>query len=221
MSPPGSTFKLVNALIAEQEEIISPATVFPHSFVVGSKSVKCHPHPGGLDLRGAVQYSCNPYFCNAFRAFVDNRKFVTSENGYRIWRDYVLSFGVGIKIGVDLPHELSGLVPTVDYYDRYYGKKRWKASTIFSLGIGQGELGVTPLQMANIMCVIANKGYYYTPHIIKKIGDQPNKTRNLEVKHHAKVDAARFDAVIDGMQKVVESARRTQELPVWRCCNLR
>lgn len=203
--PPGSTFKLVNALIAEQEGVITPSTVYPHSFVVGSKSVKCHPHPGGLDLRGAVQYSCNPYFCNTFRSFVDNRKFATSENGYRIWRDYVLSFGVGKKIGVDLPHELSGLVPTVDYYDRYYGKKRWKASTIFSLGIGQGELGVTPLQMANIMCVIANKGYYYTPHIIKKIGDQPNKTRNLAVKHYAKVDAVRFDAIIDGMQKVVEA----------------
>ncbi len=203
--PPGSTFKLVNALIAEQENIISPSTVFPHSFVVGSKSVKCHPHPGGLDLRAAVQYSCNPYFCNTFRAFVDNRKFVSSENGYRIWRDYVLSFGVGRKIGVDLPHELSGMVPTVEYYDRYYGKKRWKASTIFSLGIGQGELGVTPLQMANIMCVIANKGFYFTPHIIKKIGEQPNKTRSLDVKHYAKVDASHFDAIQDGMQKVVEA----------------
>jgi len=203
--PPGSTFKLVNALIAEQEGIISPSTVYPHSFVVGRKSVKCHPHPGGLDLRGAVQYSCNPYFCNAFRSFVDNRKFVSSENGYRIWRDYVLSFGVGRKIGVDLPHELSGLVPTVEYYDRYYGKGRWKASTIFSLGIGQGELGVTPLQMANIMCVIANKGFYYIPHIVKKIGDQPNKTRSLGIKHYAKVDAARFDAIHDGMQKVVEA----------------
>ena len=106
--PPGSTFKLVNALIAQQENIIYASTVFPHSFVVGSKSVKCHPHPAGLDLQSAVQYSCNPYFCNTFRAFVDNRKFVTSERGYQVWRDYVLSFGIGRKIGVDLPHELSG-----------------------------------------------------------------------------------------------------------------
>lgn len=203
--PPGSTFKLVNALIAQQEAIITPATVFPHSFVVGSKSVKCHPHPGGLGLEGAVQYSCNPYFCNTFRAFVDNRKFVTSENGYKLWRDYVLSFGIGRKIGVDLPHELKGNVPTVDFYDRYYGKGRWKASTIFSLGIGQGELGVTPLQMANIMCIIANKGYYYTPHIVKKIGDKPNTTRNLAEKHVTMVNASHFNAIQDGMQKVVEA----------------
>jgi penicillin-binding protein 2 len=203
--PPGSTFKLVNALIAEQEGIISPSTVFGHSFVVGSKSVKCHPHPAGLDLRSAVQYSCNPYFCNTFKSFVENRKFVTSENGYNIWRDYVLSFGVGRKIGVDLPHELSGMVPTVAYYDRYYGKGRWKASTIFSLGIGQGELGITPLQMANIMCIIANRGYYYIPHIVKKIGDEPNRTRNLDKKHLTKVKPEHFDAIQDGMQRVVEA----------------
>lgn len=203
--PPGSTFKLVNALIAQQESIINPGTVFPHSFVVGSKSVKCHPHPGGLSLEGAVQYSCNPYFCNTFRAFVDNRKFVTSEKGYKLWRDYVLSFGVGRKIGVDLPHELAGNVPKVDFYDRYYGKGRWKASTIFSLGIGQGELGVTPLQMANIMCIIANKGYYYTPHIVKKIGDKKNTTRNLAEKHITMVNASHFEAIQDGMQKVVEA----------------
>lgn len=203
--PPGSTFKLVNALIAQQESIITSSTVFPHSFVVGSKSVKCHPHPGGLSLEGAVQYSCNPYFCNAFRAFVDNRKFVNSENGYKIWRDYVLSFGIGRKIGVDLPHELKGNVPTVDFYDRYYGKGRWKASTIFSLGIGQGELGITPLQMANIMCIIANKGYYYTPHIVKKIGDKSNSTRNLSEKHVTMVDASHFEVIQNGMQKVVEA----------------
>ncbi len=203
--PPGSTFKLVNALIAEQENIITASTVFPHSFVVGSKSVKCHPHPAGLTLESAVQYSCNPYFCNTFRAFVDNRKFVTSERGYQIWRDYVLSFGIGRKIGVDLPHELSGLVPKVDYYDRFYGAKRWKASTIFSLGIGQGELGVTPLQMANIMCIIANRGYFYTPHIVKKIGSEPNKTRNLTEKHYTKVNAEYFEVIQEGMQRVVDA----------------
>jgi penicillin-binding protein 2 len=203
--PPGSTFKLVNSLIAEQENVITPSTVYPHSFVVGSKSVKCHPHPPGADLRAAIQYSCNPYFCNTFRSFVDNRKFGNAEGGYRVWRDYVLSFGVGRKIGVDMPHELSGLVPTVEYYDRFYGKGRWKASTIFSLGIGQGELGVTPLQMANIMCIIANKGFYYTPHIVKKIGDKPNTTRNLDERHLTKVEPRYYEPVQDGMQRVVEA----------------
>ncbi|MBK9045991.1 MAG: hypothetical protein IPL74_04565 [Bacteroidetes bacterium] len=98
------------------------------------------PHPGGLSLEGAVQYSCNPYFCNAFRAFVDNRKFVTSENGYKIWRDYVLSFGVGRKIGVDLPHELEGNVPKVDFYDRYYGKGGGKLQPFFHWGLGRENL---------------------------------------------------------------------------------
>jgi penicillin-binding protein 2 len=100
---------------------------------------------------------------------------------------------------------LKGNVPEVDYYDRFYGKKRWKASTIFSLGIGQGELGITPLQMANIMCIIANKGYYYTPHIVKKIGDKANTTRNLGEKHYTKVEPQYFDAIHDGMQLVVEA----------------
>jgi penicillin-binding protein 2 len=202
--PPGSTFKLTNALAALEEGIINPQTIFPHSFVVGSKSVKCHPHPP-ITLEGAIQYSCNPYFCNTFRAFVDNRKYGSSEKGYRLWREYQMSFGIGKKIGVDMPHELKGLIPSVDYYNKIYGAGRWKASTIYSLGIGQGELGINPLQMANILCIIANKGYYYTPHVIKQIGGKPNTTRNLAEKHHSKVSPQNFDIIQDGMQRVVEA----------------
>lgn len=202
--PPGSTFKLTNALAALEENIINPGTSFPHSFVVGSKSVKCHPHPP-IALEGAIQYSCNPYFCNCFRAFVDNKKFGNSENGYRKWREYQMSFGIGIKIGVDMPHELKGLIPSTDYYDRYYGKGRWKASTIYSLGIGQGELGITPMQMANIMCIIANKGYYYTPHVIKSIGGKANTTRHLAERHQTRISEKNFDIVQLGMQRVVEA----------------
>ncbi|MCC6384146.1 MAG: penicillin-binding protein 2 [Bacteroidia bacterium] len=202
--PPGSTFKLAGALSALNEQIISSSTVFPHSFIVGSKSVKCHPHPA-VALEGAIQYSCNPYFCNVFRAFVDNRKYGTSENGYRVWRDYIMSFGVGRKIGVDLPHELPGLLPSIAFYDKIYGKGRWKASTIYSLGIGQGELGITPLQMVNITSVIANRGFYYTPHIVKTISGKKNTTRNLSEKHYSKVAPETFNVVIDGMQRVVEA----------------
>ena len=200
--PPGSTFKLTNALAALQEKILNEQTSFAHAFVVGSKSVKCHPHPS-IALEGAIQYSCNPYFCNTFRAFVDNRKYGSSENGYRLWREYQMSFGIGKKIGVDMPHELKGLIPSVEYYDKYYGKGRWKASTIYSLGIGQGELGITPLQMANIVCIIANKGYYYTPHVIKKIGNSKNNTRQLAEKHLTRVNPGVFDIVQQGMRKVV------------------
>lgn len=202
--PPGSTFKLVNALIALQEGIITPSSTFAHSFVVGSKSVKCHPHPP-IALEGAIQYSCNPYFCNTFRAFVDSKKFGSSEAGYRRWREHVLAFGIGRKVGVDLPSELKGLVPAVEFYDKYYGKGRWKASTIYSLGIGQGELGVTPLQMANIICAIANRGFYYIPHIVRKIGGKPNKTRNLGQKQMTLVEPRYFESVHEGMQKVVEN----------------
>lgn len=203
--PPGSTFKLVNGLIALNEGVITRSTVFPHSFIVGSKSVRCHGHPPGIAIQGAVQYSCNPYFCRAFTNFVESRKFGSTEKGYVKWRDYVLKFGVGRKIGVDLPHELSGLVPSVEYYDKMYGKKRWRARTIYSLGIGQGELGVTPLQMANIVAVIANKGYYYTPHIVKMIGDSVNDTRGLDERHETGILPIHFEEIQDGMQRVVES----------------
>lgn len=202
--PPGSTFKLTNALAALQEGIINPMTTFPHSFVVGSKSVHCHGHPP-IALEGAIQYSCNPYFCNTFRVFVDNNKFTDSETGYNTWRTYQESFGIGNKIGVDLPHELKGLLPTTTLYDKFYGRHHWKASTIYSLGIGQGELGITPLQMANVMCVIANKGYYYIPHIIKKIAGKTNNTRNLTAKHFTKISESNFTVVQGGMQKVVEA----------------
>lgn len=202
--PPGSTFKLTSALCALQEEIISPHTIYPHVFTAGSKSVKCHPHPP-VALEGAIQYSCNPYFCNVFRSFVDNRKFGTSKNGYSVWRNYMLSFGIGKKIGVDMPHELKGILTSTDYYDKIYGKGGWRATTIYSLGIGQGELGITPLQAANIMAIIANKGYYYTPHIIKKIGHAENSTRNLQEIHRVNIATEHFITVQDGMQKVVEA----------------
>jgi penicillin-binding protein 2 len=202
--PPGSTFKLTSALAALQENIIFRNTTFPHSFVVGGHAVHCHSHPP-IDLLGAIQYSCNPYFCNTFRAFVDNRKWANSEEGYKKWRYYMESFGIGTKIGVDMPHELKGILPSPDFYTKIYGKSRWKASTIYSLGLGQGELGITPLQMANIMCIIANKGYFYTPHVIKEIGGKPNNSRNLSQKHLVPISVANFDLIQDGMQKVTQA----------------
>lgn len=202
--PPGSTFKLTNALASLQEGIITPNTSYPHSFSVGSHTVHCHSHPP-IALEGAIQYSCNPYFCNTFRLFIDNKKFADSETGYNTWRNYQLSFGIGNKIGVDMPHELKGLIPTTAFYDKVYGRHHWKASTIYSLGIGQGELGITPMQMANIICIIANKGYYYTPHIIKKIAGKANNSRSLDERHYTKISPENFEIIHNGMQKVVEA----------------
>ncbi len=203
--PPGSTYKLVNALIAQQEGVITQNTHYPCSYYIGSRPMKCHPHPGGIDLLGAVQYSCNPYFAQVYKNLLEAKKFENTQVGYEVWRNHVLAFGVGRKLDVDLPHELKGLVPTVEYYDKYFGKGKWRASTIISLAIGQGELGVTPLQMANIMCAIANHGYFYTPHIVKRIGEKGKLDERFYAKNYTKVDEKHFIPIIDGMERVVEA----------------
>lgn len=210
--PPGSTFKLLNGLIGEQEQVTFRDTRYPcnRGYPVMGGKPKCHPHPSPMDLPGAVSTSCNSYFCYVFRSIIDNRKkYPNVVAGYNAWRDYVLSFGVGIKIHTDLPQELPGNVPTQKYYDKYFGKNGWKSSTIVSLSIGQGELGVTPLQMANIICSIANKGYYYTPHIVKGIGEKKQPRPEYKVKHYTKVEPQYFEPIIDGMQGAVDHGTST------------
>jgi penicillin-binding protein 2 len=210
--PPGSTFKLLNGLIGEQEQVTFRETRYPcnRGYPVMGGKPKCHPHPSPMDLPGAVSTSCNSYFCYVFRSIIDNRKkYPNVVVGYNAWRDYVLSFGVGVKIHTDLPQELPGNVPTQKYYDKYFGKNGWKSSTIVSLSIGQGELGVTPLQMANIICSIANKGYYYTPHIVKGVGDKKKPRDEYKIKHYTKVEPQYFEPIIDGMQGAVDHGTST------------
>jgi penicillin-binding protein 2 len=209
--PPGSTFKLINGLVAQQEGVLFPETRYPcnRGYPVMGGKPGCHAHPSPLDLQQAVTQSCNSYFCFAFRSIIDEKRFATTEEGYRVWRDYVLSFGVGRKINTDLPHELRGMVPTPEYYDKYFGKGSWKSSTIVSLSIGQGELGITPLQMANIMCTMANRGYYYVPHILKSVGDKKLVPHDWSQKNFTKVDKKYFEIMVDGMEQVVASASGT------------
>lgn len=210
--PPGSTFKLINGLIGEQEGVLTRDTRYPCAMgypVMGGRP-KCHAHPSPMDLPGAVQTSCNSYFCYVFRSIIDNRKkYKTVEEGYQAWREYVLSFGVGERLYTDLPQELKGRVPKVEYYDKFFGKGRWKSSTIVSLSIGQGELGVTPLQMANIMCAIANEGWYYTPHIIRWTEPERMIADRFKEKHFTKVEKVHFKNIIDGMQGAVEGGTAT------------
>lgn len=205
--PPGSTFKLINGLIGQQEKVLFPATRYPchRGYPLMGGKPACHAHPSPLDLKGSVQHSCNSYYAYVFRSIIDNKKYHSAEEGYRAWRDYVLSFGVGKKINSDLPQELRGMVPSVEYYDKYFGKSQWKSSTIVSLSIGQGELGVTPLQMANIMATIANRGFYYIPHVIKYVGDKKFVKKEFTVKNYTKIDPSYFDVMIDGMEQVVEA----------------
>lgn len=212
--PPGSTFKIINSLIGLQEQTITEQTLFgcAGGYRVGNIFVHCHPHASPVEIRNAIAVSCNSYYCQTFRSVIDNKKYGKTELAFDKWRNYVLSFGVGKKIHVDMPHELKGNVPSVEYYDKFFGKNRWKSSTIISLAIGQGELGITPLQMANVSCIVANRGFYYVPHVVKNIGTRHYLPEEFRKRNFTDVDQHYFDIIQDGMQKVFDAgtARSSQ-----------
>lgn len=208
--PPGSTFKLIDALIGQQEGVLTPETRYPCSrgYAPLGGHPKCHAHSSPLALTDAIGHSCNSYFSYVFKSIIDNKKYHDTYIAYNSWREYVLSFCIGQRTGSDLANELKGNVPSIKYYDKVFGKGSWKASTVISLGIGQAELLVTPLQNANVVAIIANRGWYYTPHIIKEIGNNPNDTLldRFKVKHYTKVtDTAIYSNVIRGMSDAVTS----------------
>jgi penicillin-binding protein 2 len=206
MYPPGSTFKLVDALVGQQEGVLVPGTVYgcPGGFPLGNgKRVGCHPHPSPLDLNMAIQISCNTYFCRVFKSIIDKKSYLNTRQAYESWRKEVMSFGFGKKLGIDIPGELNGNIPTPAYYDRYHGKNRWRSMTIISLAIGQGEIGITPVQLANLAALISNRGWFYTPHIIRAIGRKDSLNVAYNTKHQVMVDKRYFDVVIDGMANVI------------------
>ena len=168
--PPGSTFKTVVGLIAMQSGSITPATCF-HCSGTGSLPIKCtHSHGSSPDFANAIMNSCNPYFYESFKATINNPKFGGIKEGYRYWKEMTYKLGLGRKFDTDIPYERKGNIPDCEYYDKMYGGQ-WNSVTIRSLGIGQGEVLVTPLQLCNIAALIANEGYYYPPHLIKCFGD--------------------------------------------------
>jgi len=203
--PPGSTFKIMNGLIGLQENVIRPASLFSCSmgYHAGSLTVGCHSHRSPLNLPEAVAQSCNAWFCNAFRSILENKQYPLLGEAFDHWRDYLVAFGFGNKLGIDLPNELAGNIPTRSYYDRYYGKDRWKALTVISLAIGQGEIGATPLQMANMAAVIANRGSFYIPHVVKKIGDDGSPSPLYMQKYITGISPENFEPVIEGMEGAV------------------
>ena len=205
--PPGSTFKLINDLIGEQEGVLHQQTSYycDGGYHMGSQTVKCDARHGSLNLESAIAHSCNTYHCYVFRSIIEQKRYSNPEEGYLSWRKHVLTFGIGKRLFSDLPQELKGNVPSVEYLDKSYGKGRWKFSNLVSLSIGQGELGITPLQMANTMCIIANRGFYYSPHIIRQIGDSTQAQQRYREKNFTDVDPQYFDVVINGMETVVES----------------
>ncbi len=199
--PPGSTFKPVNGLIALQEKVIRPSTEF--SCNNGYLFVSCHSHRSPLDLEDAIMISCNAYFCQAYRRIMENPQYASVSEAFDKWRSYLDEFGFGRVLGTDFVNELPGFIPTTDYYDKYYGKNRWKALNIISMAIGQGEILVTPLQMANLTAAIANRGYYYIPHVVKAIGKGGAIDRKYTTKHFIDIDSTYFEDVIEGMYGAV------------------
>ncbi|MCE7062067.1 penicillin-binding protein 2 [Dyadobacter sp. CY343] len=209
---PGSTFKLIQALIGLQAGVITPESGFTHA----NCPMGCHVHPATSTVALGVMHSCNPYFYNVFRRLIYKNNitntFRASAVGLDDWHDKMSKFGIGQRLGIDLPSEYKGNLPNKKYYDRFYGEYRWKFSNIYSLSIGEGELLITPLKMANVAAIIANRGYYYTPHVIHGIGDKKYVKPEFLERHDSGVDPRHFDPVIEGMIGAVEggTARRSR-----------
>lgn len=203
--PPGSTFKTITGLIGLHENVIRPSTEFDcfYGYDYRGIHVGCHYHEAPLDLIGGVAQSCNSYFCNVFRRILENPDYEDTENAFETWRKHVTSFGFGSKLNSDFPNELSGNIPTVAYYDKYYTSGHWNFLTVISLAIGQGELLITPMQMANMTAAIANKGYYYTPHLAREIEGKNAIDERFFKKHHTTIDSSCFRPIIDGMDIAV------------------
>jgi penicillin-binding protein 2 len=202
--PPGSIFKLIDALVGQQEGVLTPDRVYPcaNGYPPMGGKPKCHSHPS-FNLEGSIGTSCNSYFSYVFRSIVDSKKYPKFIDGYENWRKHMLTFGVGRKLDSDLPFEYPGNVPSVNYYNKKFGLNGWRSNTIVSLGIGQGELGILPVQMANVVSIIANRGFYYIPHVVRGVGKDGNIDARFKVKHYCSVESKYFDIVIDGMQRAV------------------
>ncbi len=203
--PPGSIFKVVNALVAQQFGLINEKTSFfcPGGYRFGRRGfMRCTHVHGSIDLRGSIRESCNTYYGYTYSLMIDHAG-MRPVNAYKKWRNAVSAFGVGSPLGIDLPGERKGLLPTDELHTKAFKSDRWGSPFTISLSIGQGELGITPLQMANIMAIVANRGFYYKPHLIKAIGDEKVVKEEFTVKNSAGIDAKYFDVVIQGMSEVV------------------
>jgi len=204
--PPGSIFKPILAAIGLEEGTLTPdfSMHCPGAYILGNLSIGCHGHGATQDVAAAIQYSCNNYFCQTYRDVVNLYGYEAPEKGMGRLIDHLKSFGLGRKLGVDIPGEMSGNIPSIEYFNKRYGKGRWRFSNSVSVGIGQGELQITPLQMANLTAIIANRGFYYTPHFAKEI----NSSRQLipqkfKERNYTMVHPQYFEPIVDGMERVV------------------
>lgn len=200
--PPGSTFKPVNALAGLQTNMVHRNTFFGCNGTV-SWPIKCsHNHKSPLNLPEAIEQSCNPYFWKTFERIISNPTIGGSAEGFIDWRKYMMSMGFGQTFNTDLSNERKGNIPEASYYDKYYKRGHWNAMTIRSLAIGQGEILVTPLQLANVTALIANRGFYYPPHLIDSIGGQQEAIDLYTEKINSLIDPENFKPVVEGMHRV-------------------
>ncbi len=205
--PPGSVFKLVNALIGMQEGVLRPEMRYPcsHGYHYGAgHKLGCHGHRSPIDMTESIMMSCNAYYCYVLKNIVDNRKYDSPADGLDHWNEYVKSFGFGRKLGSDFPAELAGSIPSSRTYNRSYGRGRWNSTTVISLSIGQGEILATPMHLANLCATIANRGHYYIPHIIKASEGIEIDPRFYEPQYTL-VDTTHFPKVIRGMWLAVNA----------------
>ncbi len=201
--PPGSIFKIVQALIALDEGVINQNAGFP----CDRSLVGCHNHPNANNVKSAIKMSCNPYFYQVFKRIIQHglskNRFIDSELGLNLWNEKAVSFGLGQRLGIDIPNVKKGFIPNSKFYDKRYGRHSWAFSTIYSLSIGQGEVGIIPLQMANIAAIFANRGYFYTPHFVRSIGKNKETNAEFSKKHVTKVSDKYFNLVAEAMYEVV------------------
>ncbi|MGB5666041.1 MAG: penicillin-binding protein 2 [Maribacter sp.] len=199
---PGSPFKTLNALIALQEGVMTPDTKIRcyNGFYVGKTKKGCHCGGGIRDMNIGIYKSCNAYFANTFRNIYD--KFETTDEGMDVWEKHMRSFGLGGYLGSDLHTGRPGRIPNKAFYDKWYGDNRWSSSTIISNAIGQGEVAVTPLQLANMTAAIANRGHYFTPHVIKKINGEDITFPEFTELRQTTIDRKHFEPIVRGMANV-------------------
>ena len=206
--PPGSVFKLVNGLIGLQEGTLRPESMFPcaHGYPLADHRPGCHGHKSPINLEEAIMMSCNSYFTFALRDILENPKYPDMDAALDKWHEYVESMGFGRKLGSDFPSELGGTIPSSKLYNRLYKKELggWKFNTIKSISIGQGEVGVTPMQIANLAATVANRGYYYIPHIVKE-SEGITLDPKYKERQYTMVDTTQYKKVIQGMWRAVNS----------------
>ena len=218
--PPGSTFKITQALIGLQEGIITPGTTFPCSrgFNYKGLHVGCHGHSSPIALVPAIATSCNSYFCwNLYRMFGATEKYGSVQGGMTRWKDHLVRMGYGYKLGVDLPGEARGMIPNAEFYDKHIGHA-WNGLTVVSISIGQGEVTATPLQIANLAATVANRGHYFIPHIVRAVQDGQIDTIYRR-PHYTMVDQKWYQYAVDGMRAAVTSGTcREANLPGLDVC---